>query len=53
MPQGTYVIRSLLPSSTFLPAIITPLQHMLQQVYQSHDVAQQSEDSTLRTSHVF
>lgn len=26
---------------------------MLQQVYQSHDVAQQSEGSTLRTSHVF
>lgn len=53
MPQGPYGILSLLPSTTLLAAIITPLQHMLQQVNQSHDVAQQSEGSTLKTSHMF
>lgn len=49
MPQGPYGILSLLPSTT----VIAPLQHMLQQVYQSHGAAPRSEGSTLRTSHVF
>lgn len=52
-PQSRYGILPVRPSTTLVPVVITPLQHMLQHVYQSHDAARPSEGSTLRTLHAF